>query len=94
MPYILVRNELKDYDKWKRSFHGYADKRKANGSKGALILLDTDEPNVVMILFESDDLERGQKYFESQALRARLKEAGVQSKPHVNFIDEMERTSE
>ncbi|WP_176720298.1 MULTISPECIES: hypothetical protein [Methanobacterium] len=50
MAKVLIKRRIHDYDKWKSAFDGFSADRKANGSKGGLILHDSDDPRLIYIL--------------------------------------------
>ncbi len=93
MPYILVRHKVEDYAKWKHVFDEHGASRKANGSKGGLLLRNADNPNEVVILLEWDDLAKARQFVQSQDLRAAMERAGVADQPDIYFLDEADRPS-
>jgi len=93
MPAFLVRHKVKDYAKWKPVFDEHAATRKANGSKGAHLFRNSENPNEVLILFEWDDLKRARQFAQSEDLRKTMEKAGVLDKPDLYFLEDAERSS-
>jgi heme-degrading monooxygenase HmoA len=91
MPYLLVRHRVGDYAKWKPAFDADGPRREAGGSKGGLLLRDTTDQNNLLILFEWDDLERARQFTQSEELKKRMEEGGVQGKPDVYLLESIER---
>ena len=44
MMYALTIQKIKDYDKWKQVFDEHGKVRKNEGSKGAMIYRDSNDP--------------------------------------------------
>ncbi len=93
MPYMLVRHKVEDYAKWKPIYEEHGATRKANGSKGAHLFRNADNPNEIIILFEWDDLAKARKFAQSEDLIKTMQKAGVSDKPDIYFLDEIETTS-
>jgi heme-degrading monooxygenase HmoA len=83
---------MKDYAKWKPIYEEHGATRKANGSKGAHLFRNADNPNEVIILFEWDDLSNAKKFAQSEDLIKTMQKAGVSDKPDIYFLDEIETT--
>ncbi len=94
MPYVLVEIKVEDYAKWKRVFDEYGAARKSNGSKGAQIFRNADEPNDVVILVEFEDLDKPREVFRTHGLRDQMQRAGVLGSPDIRFLQEAARTAE
>lgn len=92
MKHVLLIGKIEDYKKWKRIYDDNTGNRKANGSKEAYIYRDEDNPNELMILYTWDDLNNARKFFESEDTKNKMKLAGVQGKPEIRYIEEIERT--
>ncbi len=88
MRHILVRHKVKDFDVWKKLFDADAGNRQASGSKGAVVLRALDDPNMVYILFEMEDMDRAKAFFQSDQLKKTMENAGVVGEPHVHYLDE------
>jgi len=93
MPYLLVHHQVEDYAKWKAAFDEHASTRASFGSKGGLVLQSADDPNEVVILMETDDLQKARDFTQSDDLRETMQQAGVQGPPHIHFLNVADRPS-
>ncbi len=93
MAKVLIKMQAPDFDKWKAAFEGFAADRESNGSKGGLILRDSDDPNLVFILLEWDNLNNARKFYGPQSRKRRLEKGGVSTEPEIYFFEEVEKTS-
>ena len=93
MAKVLIKRRIPDYDKWKSAFDGFSAERKANGSKGGLILRNADDPRLVFILLEWDDLDKARKFYAPQGQKKRFEKGGAAIEPEIYFIEEVEETS-
>ena len=93
MAKVLIKRRIPDYDKWKSAFDGFSAERKANGSKGGLILRDANDPRLVFILLEWDDLDNARKFYGPQGRKKRFEKGGAAIEPEIYFIEEVGETS-
>ncbi len=84
---VLIIQKVQDYAKWKPFYEGASAKRQEYGAKEAHLYRNSDDPNEVVILFEWDNTEKARKYFESDYLLEKLKEAGAEMKTKI-FLEE------
>ncbi len=87
MVYLLVRNKVKDFDRWKSVFEAHGESRRQNGSKGGYFFRNTSDPNETIFLLEWDSLENARGFANSEGARATLAQAGLLDKPDVYFLD-------
>ena len=87
MPYVLVRNEVEDFAKWKAVFDQHAAFRENYGSLGYQLFNSVDNPNEVFILFEWDTVAHAQQFTSSDELRQAMQKAGVISRPDAFFMN-------
>lgn len=88
---MLIRHKVKDYEKWKPVFDEHVDIREAGGSKGGRLFSNIDNPNETIIIFKWDTIENARKFAKSEDLEKAMQKAGVNEKPDIYFIDEVER---
>jgi hypothetical protein len=50
------------------------------------LLRNSDDPNEVVLLFETQDLQRARDFAASSDLREKMQEAGVVDKPDIYFL--------
>lgn len=58
MMFLLCRNRVEDYEKWKHVFDSQSDTQKDNGLHLKNLWRDVDDPNNVFFLFEVNDKQR------------------------------------
>ena len=88
MPFIHIRQEVKDYDKWRARFDAHAATRKAGGAlEGQYVMRNTDNPNEVTVILEWDSLEKPRQFTQSPELKEAMKNAGVIGPPDVRFLE-------
>ena len=90
MPYMLVRANVEDYEKWKPGFDEHSTSREENGSKGGRLFRTADDPNEVVILLEWDNLENARQFTQSEDLREAMQRHGVVGQPDMYFLEEVE----
>ena len=79
---IIVRHTIADYEKWRPIFDGDAARRKAGGATGVQqVYRDTEDPNVITLIFEWDSEENAGKFVHDPALGAVMQQAGVVGMP-------------
>jgi heme-degrading monooxygenase HmoA len=93
MPFVLIRHKIANYIKWKRAVRAFKTFRKASGEKSFYVVRSSKNPNDVTVFCAWDTVARMQKFMKSADLRKAMKEAGVVSKPEVQFFSKMEDLS-
>lgn len=92
MATLLVRHRVRDYDRWKAAFDAHASERAAAGSLGGRVFRDGDDPEVVVVILEWDDLDRARDFAEREDLARIMEDAGVIGEPEFLFLAEVDRT--
>ena len=90
MPYILVRQDVENFNQWKAVFNQHEETREDAGSLGYQLLNSIDNPNEVFVLFEWDSLANAQQFTSSDELREAMQNAGVIGRPDVFFLNTIE----
>ena len=88
MAYIVVRQKVADYQKWKRIFDASAGLRKAGGEKSCKIFRSSDDLNEVIVLSEWDDLRNAVKYSQNKLFKEAAEKAGILTKPVIYMPEE------
>ena len=92
MPYVIVKQKVADYARWKSIFDADGANRESAGSQGGQLWRSADDPNEVVILFEWD-LEQARQYSQREEVRAKMQAAGVLDPPDFYFLEEIEQLS-
>lgn len=88
MAYIVVRQKVEDYQKWKRIFDTAAGLRKASGEKSCKIFRSSSDLNEVIVLSEWDDLRNAVKYSQNRLFKEAAEKAGILTKPVIYMPEE------
>ena len=90
MPSMFIKHTVAEYTKWKTVFDEHEAMRTANGVTGHSLHRDADDPNVIIIAFRVNDLNRAKEFAASDELRSAMEQAGVQGPPEIWFADDVE----
>ena len=82
---IAIGHEVSDYDAWKVKFDEDADARNEAGVKFEALSTDADNPNMVYIMFSTNDLDGAMEMIESEDLKQKMADAGVIGEPEVSI---------
>lgn len=89
MPYIFVRQKIKEYSAWKAGFDADTETRQAGGATGAQVFRDAEDPNVVSILIQMKDMASIQRMMErmqTPEMQQLMADAGVMGPPEALYI--------
>jgi len=84
--YWIVRHRAQDYSAWKTIYDAHEPIRAAAGLTEKHLLQDADDPNMVTLIFEAEDLKRAEEFSTSDDLREAMQKAGVVGKPDTYFL--------
>jgi hypothetical protein len=86
MPYLLVRHKVADFSTWKAGYDSHSPARQKAGLKQEHLLRNIEDPNVVILLFEAEDIEKAREFANSSDLRETMQKVGVIDKPDIYFL--------
>ncbi|MBN2011409.1 hypothetical protein JW960_18905 [candidate division KSB1 bacterium] len=97
MSYVLIRQKVQNYAKWKNAFDESAEKnRRPYGSQGGYIFRDADDPDTVSVLLKWNSAENMQRFLDNMKtdeMQQLLKAAGVLGPPlAMHVFSEAEET--
>ena len=84
--YMVARAHVRDYSEWKTGYDAHEPSRAAAGLAEKHLLQDADDPNVVTLIFEAEDLKRAEEFSKSDDLREAMQKTGVLGKPDMYFL--------
>ncbi len=84
--YMITRASVQDFSEWKTAYDAHEPSRAAAGLTERHLLQDADNPNMVTLLFEAEDLKRAEEFSNSDDLREAMQKAGVVGKPDTYFL--------
>jgi hypothetical protein len=74
---IIVRHQVKDFDRWHRAYRGFADLRARHGVLSDEVFQALDNPCDVTVTHELRDRHQAEALLGSTEIRAAAAEAGV-----------------
>jgi hypothetical protein len=77
MKYMLCRNRVADYAKWKRVFASHAQAHRDSGLTLVHFWRSLDDPNNVFFLFEISSIEKAQAFINAPDAAEAAKASGV-----------------
>jgi len=86
MMHMLIRHKVADFAKWKPVYDAHASSRQKAGLKEEHLLRNVEDPNEVILLFSTEDLDKAKAFTASDDLRQAMQKAGVRDKPDVWFL--------
>jgi heme-degrading monooxygenase HmoA len=92
MIYALAIQKIKDYDKWKQVFDEHSKVRKDEGSNGAIIYRNSNDPKELVIITEWKNMESAKNFSLSEDLNINMKKAGVIGLPELHYLEQIEKT--
>jgi heme-degrading monooxygenase HmoA len=93
MPAVLIRHTVADYAKWKRAVQSFGAFRKESGEQCFHSFRSSSSPNDLTVICTWSTPAKMRKFVKSAELRKAMKEAGVVSKPAMQFFGKMEDLS-
>ena len=88
---VMVRSKVKDWDAWKKSFDGHKQARMDAGLTDRVISYTVGDNHNVTLVFAAADMEKAKTFMNSQDLKDRMKEAGVEGPPDIFFYKIVQR---
>ncbi|WP_232688348.1 antibiotic biosynthesis monooxygenase [Halobacterium zhouii] len=85
----MGKTHVADFDAWRENFDQNDSLRTEHGQRGYQIFRSSDDPEDVVVLFEWDDRENARKLFESDEMRGRLADAGVEGQPELSYFEQV-----
>ena len=90
MASMFIKHRVADYARWKPVFDEHEPLRIEYGTVGHSLHRDADDPNVIIIAFRVNDLNRAKEFASSEELRSAMERAGVLGPPDIWFADDVE----
>ena len=82
---VMIRSKVKDWDAWKKSFDGHKQARTDAGLTDRVISYTVGNNHNVTLVFAVADMEKAKAFINSQDLKDKMKEAGVEGPPDIFF---------
>ncbi len=88
MVHVLIRHKVADYGRWKEAFDTHLNARKRAGETGAHVFTNMEDPHEIIVMLEWQTAEEARKFVNSDELRQRMRDAGVQGNPEVQYLED------
>jgi hypothetical protein len=86
MPMLVVQQTIGDYSKWRAGFDKAGPLRDKAGIYNARVFRDTDSPDKVLVLSETQDLPKARTVLTGPEVQKAMQEAGVIGPPKIHVI--------
>ena len=93
MTTMFIKHAVNDYNQWKGVYDSFAPTRKAYGVTGASVHQDANNPNILMITQQFNNMDAAMTFAGSDDLKAAMANAGVVGKPDITFCEDIEQTA-
>jgi hypothetical protein len=90
MYYLFVKHKVADFARWKGVFDADADAQRKAGLHLLHVLRDTADPNLVVLLFKTDDLTKAKAFTSSPKADVSKENAGVLGMPEILFLTDFQ----
>lgn len=88
MVHVMVRHKVADYARWKEAFDSHLTNRKRAGETGCHVFHSVEDPHEIFLLLDWQTVDEARKFMNSDDLHQRMKDAGVQGTPDVQYLED------
>jgi hypothetical protein len=88
MAKLLVHHKVQDYSAWRKIFDEDDQRREEYGSTGVQVLKSANDPNDLTVIMDYPSVDAAKAFATSDALKEKMKDAGVISQPQITFLVE------
>ncbi|MDX1470643.1 MAG: hypothetical protein R3213_04035 [Flavobacteriaceae bacterium] len=82
----IIIHEVKDFDEWIKHYDAEGEAtRNAEGMEDRVIARNVENPNLIQIVFEINDLEKAKKAINSEGKKKIMMDAGVIGQPTIKY---------
>ena len=82
---VMIRHKVKDWDAWKKSFDSHKQARMDAGLTDKVVGHTVGDTHNVTLVFAVSDMDKAKAFMNSQDLKDKMKEAGVEGAPDIFF---------
>jgi hypothetical protein len=87
MGVMIVHHSVRDYAAWRPAYDAHEAARRAAGLTNGRVFRSTEDPNDILILFNTSDRRRAEEFGRSNDQRTTMQNAGVVGQPEIRFAD-------
>lgn len=88
MFYLLCKHKVADFTQWYRVFESHAEAQREAGLHLLHVLRDTTDPNLVVLLFRADDLNKARAFTQAPDAGKAAQVSGVIGVPEILFLND------
>jgi hypothetical protein len=88
MSFVLVTQKVVDFDVWKSKYDSQLHLRRKSGLIDLHLLRDDSDPNTVILLFGTTDLDKAREFLSSDDWQTSIRDSGVQGRSDIKFLNE------
>lgn len=88
MTFLVVAQEVEDYDKWRSVFDGHEGLRREHNLSNERVYQDVSNPNMITVVAEGEVSDL-QAFAASDSLKEAMAEAGVVGAPMVSYSNDI-----
>jgi hypothetical protein len=87
MGVMIVHHSVRDYAAWRPAYDAHEAARRAAGLTNGRVFRSTEDPNDILILFDTSDRRRAEEFGGSEDLKSAMQNSGVIGQPKIRFAD-------
>jgi hypothetical protein len=87
MGVMVVHHSVRDYAAWRPAYDAHEAARTAAGLTNGRVFRSTEDPNDILILFDTSDRRRAEEFGGSEDLKSAMQNSGVIGQPKIRFAD-------
>jgi hypothetical protein len=87
MGVMIVHHAVRDYAAWRPAYDAHEAARRAAGLTNGRVFRSTEDPNDILILFDTSDRRRAEEFGGSEDLKSAMQNSGVIGQPKLRFAD-------
>jgi len=87
MGVMIVHHSVRDYAAWRPAYDAHEAARRAAGLTNGRVFRSTEDPNDILILFDTSDRRRAEEFGGSDDLKSAMQNSGVIGQPKIRFAD-------
>jgi hypothetical protein len=87
MGVMIVNHSVRDYAAWRPAYDAHEAARRAAGLTNGRVFRSTEDPNDILILFDTSDRRRAEEFGGSEDLKSAMQNSGVIGQPKILFAD-------
>jgi hypothetical protein len=84
----MVHHKVQNYAAWRKIFDEDDTRRQEYGSTGFQVFKSASDPNDLTVIMDYPSVDKAKAFATSDALKEKMKSAGVISQPELTFLVE------